>query len=184
MKFRLNVNVTDADYYDFNKFYMFHSKTAAKSRTLTRITAILMYVVFGWLFIKAEGFSFKSGVFIGFLVIVMVIMQIFLNKFFWLLTKRRIDVSKKKGNLKYSKAVVYEFYDDIFHDITETEKSEVKYCVIECVRVIEGRMILLQRSENSSYILPVSCFTAKEECEAFLSFIKTKCPKIEFYEKV
>ncbi len=184
MKFKLNVNVAEADYYDFNKFYMFRSKSFAKNRTLARVTALLMYVVFGWLFVKAEGVSFKTGVFIGFLVIVMVVFQIFLNKFCWLHTKRRIAASKKKGTLKYSENVVYEFYDDVFNDITESEKAVVKYCVIEHIHVVNGRMIFLQRTEHSAYILPISCFDSNEQYDAFISFIKTKCPKIDFYDKI
>ncbi len=184
MKFRLNINISDEIYYDFNKFWLLHSSNSAKTRTLARITAILLYIIFGWLYYKAEGFSVNTGVFIGCLVVFMTLVQIFMKKILWLNLKLRLNTKKKKGELKYTKSSVYEFCDDVFYETTDVEKCEIKYNAIECVRIIKGNMVLLQRGEFSAYIVPISSFISNEQYDAFIDFIKTKCPKIDFYEKI
>lgn len=184
MHFKLNVNLTDEIYYDFNKFFMFHSKNSARITTLTRVTVFLMYFVFGWLFCMAEGFSVNTCFFIGYLIITMILLQIFLKKLLWLSLKLRLNAAKKKGKLKYSPVSVLEFYDDFFCETTDDQKSEMKYSVIECVRVIRGNMVLLQKYEGLAFIVPISCFRTKEQYDEFLSFIKAKCSKVDYFEKI
>ena len=81
----------------------------------------------------------------------------------------------------YSSVSEMEFYDESFIEITPDNKSEQKYSTVERVSVIEDKVIYIHVNNVMSYILPLSCFDSKEQYNAFLDFIRTKCANIELY---
>ena len=113
-----------------------------------------------------------------------ILLIVFTKQHYLLSAKREIKSFKKKGKQLYSPVSYMEFYDDLFCETTENEKNELKYEAIESVSVINEKIVYLHKNDALAFILPISCFISNEQYDAFIEFIKTKCPKIDFYDKI
>ena len=81
----------------------------------------------------------------------------------------------------YSPIADMEFYEETFIETTPDNKTERKYSAIERVSVVDDKIIYIHVNNIMSYILPFSSFESKEQFDAFLAFIKTKCETIDTY---
>ena len=88
---------------------------------------------------------------------------------------------KKQGKMGYSPNSEMEFFDDGFTETTPQNKTEQKYASIERISVVKGKIIYIHVNNVMSYLLPVSCFDSKEQYDAFLNLIKTKCSIVDIY---
>lgn len=182
MKFKIDATMIEEEYFIFRKFATVHY--GKKSRSTYRISACLIVFVLVWAIFKADGLTPPSIVTGVILTIWLIIWQIFYKSFCIWWTKKNVHKLKKNGKRLYSDWSVMEFYDDYFCDLTENFKHDVKYCAIESVSVIENKMIVLNADNGMAFMLPVRAFQTNEQYDAFIEFIKTKCPKIDFYDKI
>ncbi len=83
------------------------------------------------------------------------------------------SLTKIKGKLPYSENSVLEFYDDVFIEITDDNKSEMKYSAIENVFVNE-KMVVLFINSIQAYIVPTRSFESIEQKNSLVRFIGEK----------
>ena len=176
MKFQFNITITEKDYLDFNEFHALKSPYGIKTIVRLRIwlaiaftlSVIYLAITQNWLF----GVPI-SGVLLIFLV--------FLPRIFKHTLKTSINTMKKTGKMDYIPASTLTFYDDIISEVSETEKIERSYSVIERVCIITGQTLYLFSSNSRAFIIPIHAFESAEQYNAFLEFIKTKCSTINVY---
>ena len=127
--------------------------------------------------------DFSKAAWMGILpyVVLLILFELLLNRFFAFLLKRNINALKKKGKMGYSPVAEMEFHEESFSETTPDNKSEQKYSAIERVSVIRDTVIYLHVNSVMSYILPFSCFASTEQRDQFLAFLKTKCASIDIY---
>ncbi len=182
MNYKFDITLTDSDYLDFNMFQATRSHYGKKQiksvrMFLTIITAVYLLVV-----LVGGGFSKESILHSIPTTVVLIAMQLFVNKFYLWILKSSIKNLKKTGKMGYSPKAVMEFYDDTFVEITPDEKTERKYSAIERISVVENKVVYIHTNNVMAYILPMNCFDSLEQYYFFMSFIKTKCPTIDSYK--
>ena len=181
MKFQFNVNTTDKDYLDYNKFWMLRSHYGKKQMMSFRI---VMAVIFGvYIFILLYGGNFTVDSFISVIpmAILLIIFELLFSSLFVFILKGHLKSLKKKGKMGYSPSSVIEFYEDSFVETTPDNKTEQRYSSIERISIVDNKMIYIHVNNIMAYILPLSCFETKEQYDGFFEFIKTKCANIDIY---
>ena len=181
MHFKFHINLNDEDYLNYNIFWMIKSPYGKKQMTKFRISIAILFAVVSFLSLFGGGFSVTAWIGIIPYAILLVLFELLLNPFFVWMVKSNIKSLKSKGKMGYSSVSEMEFYDESFIEITPDNKSEQKYSMVERVSVIEDKVIYIHVNNVMSYILPLSCFDSKEQYNAFLDFIRTKCANIELY---
>ena len=181
MKFQFNVNTTDKDYFDYNKFWMLRSHYGKKQMMGFRI---VIAVIFGvYIFISLYGGNFTVDSFISVIpmAILLIIFELLFSSLFVFFLKGHLKSLKKKGKMGYSPSSVIEFYEDSFVETTPDNKTEQRYASIERISIVDNKMIYIHVNNIMAYILPLSCFETKEQYDEFFEFIKTKCFNIDIY---
>ena len=181
MKFQFNVNTTDKDYLDYNKFWMLRSHYGKKQMMSFRI---VMAVIFGvYIFILLYGGNFTVDSFISVIpmAILLIIFELLFSSLFVFILKGHLKSLKKKGKMGYSPSSVIEFYEDSFVETTPDNKTEQRYSSIERISIVDNKMIYIHVNNIMAYILPLSCFETKEQYDGFFEFIKTKSANIDIY---
>lgn len=181
MKFQFDVNLSEKDYLDYNMFWMTKSPYGKKQLiTLKTMSSIIICVTF---FILLFIGKILTDLFIGiiFLVIFLILDQLFFDRFLLWTLKSQLKALKKSGKMGYSQSSVIEFYEDYFTEITPDNKMEQKYSVIERVSLVDNEIIYIHVNNVMAFILPLRSFESKEQYESFLQFIKTKCANIDTY---
>lgn len=181
MKFQFKVNLSDKDYLDYNMFWMIKSPYGKKQILTFRVTLAILLGVF--IFITLYGGGFTAESFIGAIpmLIVLLVFELFLTRFFKWTFKWQIKSLKKSGKMGYSPESVIEFYDDVFVEKTSENKTEQKYSAIERISIVDKRKIYIHINNVMAYILPLSCFESKEQYDSFFEFISLKCRNIDVY---
>ena len=181
MKFQFDVNTTDKDYLDYNKFWMLRSHYGKKQMMGFRI---VIAVIFGvYIFISLYGGNFTVDSFISVIpmAILFIIFELLFSSLFIFFLKGHLKSLKKKGKMGYSPSSVIEFYEDSFVETTPDNKTEQRYSSIERISIVDNKMIYIHVNNIMAYILPLSCFETKEQYDEFFEFIKTRCANIDIY---
>ncbi len=182
MNFQFNVNLTENDYLEFNKFHAIRSPYAQKIIKSSKLGNILMLLCAAVAFVSdimdAEA---KYSYFVLPLVVLYFALQLLQPRILNWSVKFTVKNLKKKGKLPFTSSAVLEFYDEYFTETTESTKTEQKYSCVERVCIVDNKVIYIFISSVQACILPISVFQSAEEYTEFLSFIKTKCSAVEFY---
>ena len=181
MIFNFHVELNDKDYLDYNIFWLIKSPYGKKQILGLRIFIAVAFAAVAFLSLIGEGFSANAWFGAIPYVIVAVVFEILLNRFYGWILKIHIKSLKTKGKMGYSPIADMEFYDETFIETTPDNKTERKYSAIERVSVVDDKIIYIHVNNIMSYILPFSSFESKEQFDAFLAFIKTKCATIDTY---
>ncbi len=180
MKFQVHLN--DNDYFEFNKFHQLQSHYGA---SVIKKTRILLTVLFGILILFSfwsNGFTEDGFLNAGIYLVLLIIFQVFLKKFFLETIKANIKHLKKQGKLAYSEYSEIEFLEKSFTETTPTNKTEQSYASLERISVLDGKYIFLHTNNLMAYILPANAFRNQEEYDTFLQFIQSICPTVDFYK--
>ena len=181
MHFNLHIELNDKDYLDYNTFWAIKSPYGKNQILWLRVFVAVLFAAFSFFSLLAKGFSTSAWLGIIPYLVVAVAIELFLGKFFTLVLKSHIKSLKSKGKMGYSPVSDMEFFDECFTETTPNNKTEQKYSSIERVSVVGGNIIYIHVNSIMAYILPLSSFNSKEQLDAFLEFIKTKCPIIDTY---
>ena len=181
MKFRFNVNATDQDYLDYNKFYMLRSHYGRKRLPTLRIIIAVITAIFIFISLYRGNFTPDSFIRIIPIAILFILFELLLSPLYVSLLKSHLNDMKKKGKMGYSPSSVIEFHEDVFIETTPDNKTEQKYSAIERVSVVDNKVVYIHVNNIMSYILPFSCFESNEQYNEFFEFIKTKCSNIDIY---
>lgn len=177
MLYRFDVNLTEQDYYEFNRFHIFTShygkKQFEKSRILISVIPLILLILrFGSYVLSS--FAVENLV----VCIVYILLSVFIffisKPLVWFVSKLQIKQMKKQGKLPFSPASTLEFYDDCFMEITPDNKTESKYSLVDSIYIVNGKMIYIFTNSVLAYILPIAAFASSEQYNSFMDFITKK----------
>lgn len=181
MKFRFIVNVSDEEYFEYNKFWMLRSPYGKKQIIKNRITVSVVFGLCILFLLFSGGFSMDSLISIIPLVILLGVFHVFLPRFLTSSIKGQMKALKKSGKPGYSPNSVIEFYDDGFVETTEDNKTEQKYTSIERISIVDNKMLYIHVNNIMAYMLPLRSFESEEQYDEFLELMKAKCSNIDIY---
>ena len=182
MKYKFQINISDNDYLEYNKFHMLRSPYGKKSLSSLRLMICVIVIAMSLISLISQGFSTNSIIVVAPVLVVLILAQIFLKKFLELSIKASVSQLKKRGKMAYSSSSVMEFFDDGFMETAKEQRVEQKYSAIERISVIEGKYFYLHVNNVMAYIIPNASFESREQCREFIKFVNGKCPNIDFYK--
>lgn len=167
---KIDYNLTEEDYLNFNMFHLKNSKTATKSLNLQRFLTPLFLIAFGYIFSTITEIEFLS-IFITFLII-STLWIIFYPKYFYShvsrQTKKMIQEGKNGGLL--GKHLLLMTEEGL---IETTPNSETKVSWASVKEFVEDEdNFYLYNSGLSAIILPKRDVADEEELRAY---IHAKC---------
>jgi hypothetical protein len=175
-----NVKLTEADYYEFNRFHMKHDPASKRVRMMTRVFVIAVIGIYIILVNNAGQDNFTDIarpvmlityiVLLGILVGLSFLLDILLTPLF---IKMSINATKKKGKLAFDEHAVVAFGEDSFTETTADAVNTAKYSKIEKICHAD-RAIYIFLNAQMAQIIPLSVFESEEQRSAFWVFINQK----------
>ena len=181
MHFSFHINLNDWDYLDYNTFWAIRSPYGKKQMMSLRILIAVLFACVAFLSVLWADFAPDSWISLVIYGVLLVLFEVFLNPFFSWILKNNIKAMKSSGKMGYSPVSDMEFHDEYFTEMTPENKVEQKYSVIERISVIGEKYIYIHVNNIMSYIIPSTAFESREQYNAFLIFLKTKCSVIDYY---
>lgn len=181
MLFQLNINLSEDDYLDFNKFHSFESMHGKKLINKTRIIFVLAMIILAALFLLVMGLTTFSITYAALLLLFTLLYMVFFKKILTRNVKTQIKRLKKVGKLPFDPVSTLEFHEDKMVEITALQRTEQSYSIFERICVVKDRYILLYKSSVGAYILPVVQVKAQLNQEEFVDFLSSKCTNVEYY---
>lgn len=178
MKFRFDIRLTEEDYLNFNIFHLYNDPSSKKNLLIIRIclNVILFSALIFQFFVSRDIAAIIVTAVL--LVIPVVLLNVFYNKYWEFITKKQIKSMKKSGKLPFPPESVLEFYDDYGVEITPYARTEHKHSAIEKIYLSDHRYIYMYINSSQAYIIPLSAFSSEEHFNSFMNFISTKCSNI------
>lgn len=184
MKYQFQISLTEDDYLQFNKFYMFQSPYGRRKSYRGASIAGVIFLVIAFLLTLLKGFTTRTVV-EAIPVLLIALLLLFYKRYLILLLKAQIKSQKKNGKIAFSPLATMEFYEDHLVETTEENRTEQKYIAVERISVVENRYVYLHTNSIMAYIIPMASFASREEYDGFLTFAKESISKnIDFYEKI
>ena len=181
MLFQLNINLSEDDYLDFNKFHSFESMHGKKLINKTRIFFVLAMIILAALFLLVMGLTTFSITYAALLLLFTLLYMVFFKKILTRNVKTQIKRLKKVGKLPFDPVSTFEFHEDKMVEITALQRTEQSYSIFERICVVKDRYVLLYKSSVGAYILPVSQIKEQLNQEDFIEFLAKKCTNVEYY---
>ncbi|MBQ3101310.1 MAG: hypothetical protein IJC50_09995 [Clostridia bacterium] len=181
MLFQLNINLSEDDYLDFNKFHSFESMHGKKLINKTRIFFVLAMIILAALFLLVMGLTIFSITYTALLLLFTLLYMVFFKKILTRNVKTQIKRLKKVGKLPFDPVSTLEFHEDKMVEITALQRTEQSYSIFERICVVKDRYVLLYKSSVSAYILPFTQIEAQLNQRDFIDFLSQKCPNVEYY---
>ena len=181
MLFKLNLNLTEDDYLNFNTFHTFESAYGKKTVIKTRIMFILIMALLEVYIIFAFGPTPLGIGYAALLLAFVVLYMVFFKKIVTRNINAQIKRLKKIGKLPFDPVSTLEFYEDKLVEVTPSSRTEQGYGVLERICVVKDRYILLYKSSVNAYKLPVAQIKEQLDQESFIAFLSGKCANVEYY---
>lgn len=181
MLFQLNINLSEDDYLDFNKFHSFETMHGKKLINKTRIFFALAMIILAALFLLVMGLTTFSITYAALLLLFTLLYMVFFKKILTQNVKTQIKRLKKVGKLPFDPVSTLEFHEDKMVEMTALQRTEQSYSIFERICVVKDRYILLYKSSVGAYILPVVQVKAQLNQEEFVDFLSSKCTNVEYY---
>ncbi len=181
MLFKLNINLIEDDYLNFNKFHSFESMHGKKLINKTRIFFVLAMIILAALFLLVMGLTAFSITYVALLLLFTLLYMVFFKKILTRNVKTQIKHLKKVGRLPFDPVSTLEFHEDKMVEITPLQRTEQSYSIIERICVVKNRYVVLYKSSVSAYILPVTQIEAQLNQKDFIDFLSQKCTNVEYY---
>ena len=181
MLFQLNINLSEDDYLDFNKFHSFESMHEKKLINKTRIFFVLAMIILSVLFLLVMGLTAFSITYAVLLLLFTLLYMVFFKRILTRNVKTQIKRLKKVGKLPFDPVSTLEFHEDKMVEVTALQRTEQSYSIFERICVVKDRYVLLYKSSVGAYILPVSQIKEQLNQEDFIEFLAKKCTNVEYY---
>ncbi len=182
MKFTFNIEMSNQDYYEYNKFMFLKS---AYSKNAILLYKVLITVVFAAIILfelfdgKFTAYAFISAI----PAAVLMVVWLQFDKIYCAALKSTVKHMAKKGKLLYSEHSYMEFFEDYFTEVSDTEKSEKKYTAIERISIIENKAVFIHINRAMSHMVYKKCAETDLQYAEFVEFIKTKCENVDIYKE-
>lgn len=139
MLYRFDVNLTEQDYFEFNRFHLFTSHYGKKQFEKSRILISMIPLILRFASYVLSGFAVENLA----VCIVYILLSVFIffisKPLVWFVSKLQIKHMKKQGKLPFTPASTLEFYDDSFVEITPDNKTESKYSLVDSIYIVNGK---------------------------------------------
>lgn len=180
MLFRINVSLTEDDYFAFNQFHSIESKAGKKQLKKTRnmFVICIAIMVLGVFMLNDLTYSITFAAVVSFFSIVYLL---FFKRLMKMSIKMQLKQMKKIGKLPFDSTAVIEFYEDRFAESTDSRRTEQTYASLDRICILKERYVILYMDSVRAYIFPVPQLKMQIDQEAFLDFILQKCNKVEYY---
>jgi len=169
--FNFTYNLTEADYFEFNRHHTFGNQSTQKVIIVMRIflAAFMSFIIL---------LNLISGGGMGSLIfpVILGLAVIFGFKPLMLLSiKWQIKLIKKQGKLPFGKDVNIRFDEESYVETNEVSETKINYTSLE--RVVKGHhVIYLYIGAMQATIIPFAAFETDEQRDDFLTFIINKTP--------
>lgn len=181
IQFRFQVNISDQDYFEFNKYWSLKSRHGRAQIVKIRLLLATITLLFVFLSLFTGSFTLDSFLSTIPMLVVLLILELMIPFIIASSLKMHIKSLQKSGKALYSPTAIMEFYDDKFIENTPDKWTEQYYAGIERISIVNGKVIYIHINNILAYILPITAFASPEEYNSFLAFIKTKSNNIDFY---
>ncbi len=181
MKFRFDVNLSERDYVDYNLFHLTKSPYGKKQLFPLRVMIAVLTVLLAVRALVEYGFTAEGLIQAIAPIFIFTVLQLLLKPLFSVFTRVAVKSMKKTGKPAYSPTSVIEFDEDSFTETTPENRIEQKYSSVERISIIKDRFVYIHINNIMAYIIPMASFENREEYDAFIGFIKTKCGSIDIY---
>ena len=181
MFFRLDINLSEDDYFAFNIFHSFESSHGKKMINTTRLFFILAMVVLAALVFLVLGWTTFSTTNAALLLLFTLLYMMFYKKISIRILKAQIKRLKKMGKLPFEPISTLEFYEDKLVEATPSRRTEQKYDALERICVVAERYVFLYTSSVGAYLLPIAQIKAQLNQEELIDFLSKKCTTVEYY---
>lgn len=185
MRFSFNVKLTDEDYLLFNEFTLKNSGMSKRGDLLSKILVSIIFLVSCANLLITDGITPVSVVGVIILCLLGLIFLLCSKKFNTVFTKAFTRfMLKGKAKKPYTPESALEFYDDFFKEIAPDNKTESNYTAIDKICVVMNSYIFIFIDSIRGYVIPFTSFKDAEEEKAFLAFLGTLTPDIQFFDKI
>ncbi len=179
MLYKFNVEITEQDFYEFNKYHLTTDKENKKGARLIRWYVLLILFFMAVYYIVGTEEPWLVAYIIAIYSAIYLIVIFSANKIMLKSFERWMKKKKKNGELQFyfEKAAVMEFYEEYFTETSEKKKTELNYNAVYKVSVLEGKAIYIYQSPTLVNIIPFSAFCDDAQRAEFIEFIKQKTGK-------
>ena len=183
MPFKLNIFLTDNDYYEINKFTITNLRYGKKLLFFLRILFVVMVLFVPVTVFISDGITNETVINLIPSFILLLLLELLLNPFMNLSLKLSLSLLKKNGKMPYSQNSVMEFDEEHFTETTDTNRTEHPYSAIANISIIKDKYIFIHINQMMAYIIPFHSFDTPNKRGDFLNFLNSKCSEIKFYKK-
>ena len=181
MLIQLNINLSEDDYFAFNKFCIIESADGKRAIRKDRIFFILGMAVLAAVIIFMLGLTTYAMTYVAGLLLWTLICMLLTKKMLVWNLKARLKRAKKRGKLPFDPVSTLEFYEDKMVDIAASSRTERSYAVLERICILKERYIILYDTSISGNIIPIPQVKRQVNYEDFVEFLSQKCANIEYY---
>ena len=172
--YRFKFEVTEADYWEFNRFHVLTAMKTQKSHKVLRFLFWLLGLIL-MLLIFLQIYQGNVQALTVFFCVLMFLYAIFYTQTLLWTAKLNIRALKKQGKLPYEPQAELIFDEAAFTEITPEAEAKTKYSKL--IRIEEGRnAVYLFTDVIRAELIPFSAFESDAQKQAFLAFIKSKMP--------
>ena len=184
MSFSFKTILTDEDYILFNKFTMQKTEYGKKSIRSVRTILTIVFLAIEIFIMISSSSALDMAISSLPLIAVFALIQLIWLPLQSASIKGTVESMKKIGKLPYTPNAQMEFKDTYFTETTELTKTASKYAVIEGIYVVKDRYIYIYTSQVAGHIIPLHVIPSLAEYNDFIEFLKGKCEKVFFIDKI
>lgn len=139
MRFRFDVNLSDADYFEFNRIWALKTPYGKKQILTLRIMVLAIFGFFTLSSLSDLGFTSEFLITVLLYLLFIVIFQLLIAPVYVFCLKLQSKTKKRYGKPAYTPSAVMEFYDEFFTETAADQKTELKYTAIKRISITEKK---------------------------------------------
>lgn len=170
---KLEFNLTEQDYIDFNLYHFDHSKSIQHAHNKSRFGAAIAYLALPFVLVNVTEIPFAWWM-TTFSIVAIVWILLFPSSMKKFYTKQIKKVLQEKNNSFFGKKIL-ELRDDGVMTKGDSDETMTSYHSISQIAESNGNLYLYN-SSVSAIIVPASAFSSSDERKAF---IETLRPRIQ-----
>ena len=166
---KLDYQLINNDYLEFNLFHMDNSDEIKKSLLASRV--LLSFIIFGIAFLAVRNQDISGYVFFA---VIWLVCMVFYTRCFRTFVKRRIEKMINEGkNISFLGNCSLILSDDGINVISDSSEVRTRWEGIE--RISQGKEhIYIYIGSVAAYVVPIRAFADKSEKQKFLEILNGK----------
>jgi hypothetical protein len=170
MRYHFTFSLTERDFFEFNKYHLYHTPASKRWLILARFAGSVIFFTLAFSLGAIRGH--RVSVYALFCALGLVWLASY-PQLVDLGIMRRIKRLNKRGRLLCQREIIFRFENDGFIETTPDKDAKFRYAVIERVAA-GGGGVYLYIGASLAHVLPNHAFANTAQRGAFLLFIQTK----------